>query len=78
MKKIFKDAISIVLLILVGGLAIIEMVFNVVFQIVRLIRRMYRTAMNALLGKAKNFYGKRDRKQFEKIVDDIKIIEYDL
>ena len=78
MKKIFKDAISIVLLILVGVLAIFEMVFNVVFQIVRLCRRMYRTAMNALLGKTKNFYSKRDRKQFEKIVDDIKIIEYDL
>ena len=78
MKKIFKDAISIVLLILVGVLAIFEMVFNVVFQIVRLCRRMYRTAMNALLSKTKNFYSKRDRKQFEKIVDDIKIIEYDL
>lgn len=78
MKKILKDAVSILLLVVVGVLAVIEMVFNVVYQIVRLFRRMYRTTMNALLGKAKIFYGKREKKQYEKIIDDIKIIEYDL
>ena len=76
MKKSLKTIISVPLTIIIGGLAIIEIGFEVIYQLVKLLRRGYKLASNAFLKLVEPVY---KGKWKAKIDDDkdIVILEFD-
>lgn len=78
MKK-GNSLLNLILVVLMGALSIIEIAIEVVYQIVRLIRRAYGVIMNWILRKIKNYYtGNIKFKRISKKDkdDDIQILEF--
>lgn len=80
LKKFMKGLLSIVLLIIVGGLSIIEIGIEVVYQMIRLIRRGYGRFTAGLIHKIKPLYNGKIKlkvRHEEKTEDgEVKIYEF--
>lgn len=77
MKNIIKEFTTAGLLVVFGGLAIIEVAIEVIFQLVGLFRRGYKKLMKLAINKVKPLYQNYPKKQkFLDEVEDIKIYEF--
>ena len=77
MKNIIKEFATAGLLVVFGGLAIIEVAIEVIFQLVGLFRRGYKKLMKLAINKVKPLYQNYPKKQkFLDEVEDIKIYEF--
>lgn len=81
LKKFGRGLLTLILMIIMAGLSIIQIGFEVVYQIVRLIKRGYDCALDEFLKLVKPIYngGLRIRLKRKPIKDsdDIKIYEFD-
>lgn len=80
-KKIAKGLLSLILTIIMGGLSILEIAIEVVYQIVRLVKRGYGYLLETFLKMVEPIYMgklriKIKRKQIKE-TDDIKFYEFD-
>lgn len=80
-KKIAKGLLSLILTIIIGGLSILEIAIEVVYQIIRLVKRGYGYLLEVFLKMVEPIYiGKLrikiKRKQIKE-TDDIKFYEFD-
>lgn len=80
-KKFAKGLLSLILMIIMGGLAIIEIYIEVVYQIIRLIKRGFDYTLNGLIKLIEPIYNGKLRIKFvhkpAKDSDEIKIYEFD-
>jgi predicted PurR-regulated permease PerM len=73
LKRIGKNLLSLVLIFIMGALALIEVVVEVVYQTIRLIRRLYGHATDQFLEKIQPLYDGKVRR-VKKIPDDDMVI----
>ena len=76
MKNLLKTLISIPLTIIIGGLAIIEIIFELIYQLVRLLRRVYKLGMNTFLKLVEPIYRGKWKAKVEDEDKDITILEF--
>lgn len=80
LKKFGKGLLSLILVIIMAGLSIIEIGIEVVYQIIRLIRRGYGNILDEFLKLLEPIYNNKLRIKFThrpiKESDDIKILEF--
>ena len=78
-NKTLRTLISIPLTIIVGGLAIIEIMLEVIYQLVKLVKRAFKLGSNWFLEKIKPIYKGRWKaviKQ-ENDKDEVEIVTFD-
>lgn len=80
LKQFGKGLLTVILLIIMGALGIIEIGIEVVYQLVRLIKRGYEYAVNAFLKSIEPIYKGKLKLKFIQKEDkskSIKIYEFD-
>ncbi len=77
MKKGLKTLISIPLTFIVGGLAIIEILFEMIYQLVKLLRRGFKLFTNGFLKLIKPVYIGKWKATIKKENREVEIMTFD-